>query len=91
MLGRAVVSRCPWLGVHSAAETYNDRTREVELMSIVTPEVLTRTQAIERYDALVASIGDVEDFKLRAEAYELDDEDVAVYDDLVELEYLLGR
>jgi len=59
-------------------------------MTAVTPEVITSDDAGARYQALRDMIGDVAGFKRRAESYELDAQDRALYDALVELEYLLG-
>jgi hypothetical protein len=39
---------------------------------------------------LLEAIGDRDAFERRAEAYELDVRESALYDDLVELEFLLG-
>lgn len=59
-------------------------------MATITPIVLTTEEAKRKYRELVSRIGDVESFKDRAEAYELDTADRALYDDLTELEFLLG-
>lgn len=59
-------------------------------MATVTPVVLSTEAANVKYRSLVSEIGDVEEFKDRAAAYLLNAKDRALYDDLMELEYLLG-
>ena len=60
-------------------------------MSISTVEVIDTVAAEERLDALRETIGDVELFKARGEAYDLDVADTALYDELRDLEFLLAR
>lgn len=59
-------------------------------MPVVVPEIMTLAEAMRRYDALRSQIPNLELFRAKAEAYALDSEGQAIYDDLVELEYLIG-
>ncbi|WP_209374297.1 hypothetical protein [Brevibacterium renqingii] len=65
--------------------------RGVVEVAIITPIVLSTAEAERIRRDLVSNIGDVDDFKARAESYQLDTEDRALYDDLIEIEFLLGR
>jgi hypothetical protein len=60
-------------------------------MTVVRPEILSAEEAKCRYDQLCRQINDVEEFRARGEAYELDAGECALYDSLLELEYLLGE
>lgn len=60
-------------------------------MSIAPVTVMSRAEAEERYAALVRTIGDMSAFRERALAFALDAEELATYDDLLELEFLLER
>lgn len=59
-------------------------------MPTVITEILSLEDARTRYAALSERISDLTDFKARGDAYALSDEDQAIYDDLMELEYLIG-
>lgn len=60
-------------------------------MPTVVPEVLTRKEATRRRDALLRTIADQETFFHRAEIFDLTPEEQAVFDDLSDLNYLLGE
>lgn len=53
--------------------------------------VMTRDEAEHRYQTLRDAIVDLEAFRRRGAAFELDAHDAAVYDELVDLEFLLDR
>ncbi len=55
-------------------------------MTYMSPEQL---QA--RYNELASRVGDLEEFKVRGANYDLDADDAAIYDELRDLEFLLGR
>lgn len=59
-------------------------------MTPVTLEVITSEEARARHAKLLEAIGDRDAFERRAEEYALDARESALYDDLVELEFLLG-
>ncbi|MGR6091390.1 hypothetical protein ACU4IU_12575 [Brevibacterium sp. CSND-B09] len=60
-------------------------------MPVVVPEAISLEEARRRYDAILGRIADLDDFRAKAEAYALDSEGQAIYDDLVELEFLIGK
>lgn len=53
-------------------------------------EVLSRESAQSRYDRLLRTIGDVDAFRARADVFALDSDELVMFDELQELEYLLG-
>ena len=55
-------------------------------MTYMSPE---RLQA--RYNELASRVCDLEEFKVRGANYDLDADDAAIYDELRDLEFLLGR
>lgn len=59
-------------------------------MPIARTEIISLEDARNRYAALIAGISDLDEFKARGNAYALSDDDQALYDDLMELEYLIG-
>lgn len=59
-------------------------------MSAVKLDVIPVEEAHARYAALLEEVGDRAALERRAEAYALDASDSALYDDIVELEFLLG-
>ncbi|MGO1285292.1 MAG: hypothetical protein ACTHWF_14505 [Brachybacterium sp.] len=60
-------------------------------MSISTVEVIDTSAAEARLEELRRAIGDVQLFKARGEGYDLDSAETALYDELCDLEFLLGR
>ena len=60
-------------------------------MSISTVTYMSAQQAQDRYDELARQVSDLEDFKERGSNYELDADEAAIYDELRDLEFLLGR
>lgn len=48
-------------------------------------------QLQERYNELASRVGDLEEFKICGANYDLDADDAAIYDELRDLEFLLGR
>lgn len=61
------------------------------MMTVVTPEILTKAEAIARAKAIAAKMGDIDAFKARAERYELSVEELACYNELLDLEFLAGE
>lgn len=59
-------------------------------MPTATTEIISLEDARNRYAALTTGISDLDEFKARGNAYALSDDDQALYDDLMELEYLIG-
>jgi len=59
-------------------------------MASVTPEIFSRQEAEERRDEIFAQVGDVQKFRERGEAYELDEDELVLYDELLTLDFLLG-
>lgn len=60
-------------------------------MSISTVTYLSPEQVRARYDEIAHRVVDLEGFKERGANYELDADDAAIYDELRDLEFLLGR
>lgn len=60
-------------------------------MASVVPEILSRAEAERRRAEILAQVGDEQKFRDRAEDYELDADELVLYDDLLTLEYLLGE
>lgn len=58
-------------------------------MVSVTPEIYSRQQAEERRQEILVQVGDERKFRDRAEAFELDADELVLYDELMTLEYLL--
>lgn len=59
-------------------------------MPMATTEIISLEDARKRHATLIAGISDLDEFKARGIAYALSDDDQALYDDLMELEYLIG-
>lgn len=59
-------------------------------MTTITPIVLSTEDAERMHRELVSRIGNVDDFKDRADAYLLNSSERVLYDDFIELEFLLG-
>jgi len=61
-------------------------------MSAVVVERLTEPEAIERRAAIITAVGgDESSFRARAANFALDARELALYDELEELDYLLDR
>ncbi|WP_246955773.1 hypothetical protein [Brachybacterium sp. Marseille-Q7125] len=60
-------------------------------MSISTVTYMSEEQAQHRYEELARQVSDLAGFKERGANYELDADDAAIYDELLSLEFLLGR
>ena len=61
-------------------------------MSTVVVQRLTEQEALAQRAAIIAEVGGDEDaFRLRASNFALDARELALYDELEELDYLLGR
>jgi hypothetical protein len=61
-------------------------------MSAVVVERLTEPQAVARRAAIIDAVGgDEQAFRTRASNFALDARELALYDELEELDYLLGR
>lgn len=61
-------------------------------MSPVVVEPFTTEEALARREEILAEVGGGEDtFRARAEAYVLEARELALFDELEELDYLLGR
>lgn len=59
-------------------------------MATVVSEVLTYKEAASRRDALLSTIVDRDTFFHRAEVFDLTPDEQAMFDDLNDLNYLLG-
>lgn len=59
-------------------------------MGAVTPEVYTRHQAEALRREILEQVGNEQKFRERGEAYELDADELVLYDELLTLDYLLG-
>lgn len=53
--------------------------------------VMRKEDAQARLDMIYEIAGDVEDFRMRGFRYELDAEDSALYEDMLDLEFLLEK
>lgn len=60
-------------------------------MSISTVTYMPPEQVQNRYDELARRVVDLDGFKERGANYELDADDAAIYDELCDLEFLLGH
>lgn len=60
-------------------------------MTAVVAEVITRVEAESRREAILRAVGDEACFRERGEAYELHGKELELYDDLCELDFLLGE
>lgn len=61
-------------------------------MGAVVVERMTEQEALARRDAIIAEMGgDEAAFRVRAASFALDARELALYDELEELDYLLGR
>jgi len=60
-------------------------------MAAVTPEVYTRQQAEARRQEILDQVGNEQKFRERGEAYELDADELVLYDELLTLDYLLDE
>lgn len=67
------------------------REEEWAIMSESTVTYMSPEQLQARYNELASRVGDLEDFKVRGARYDLDGDDAAIYDELRDLEFLLGR
>jgi len=59
-------------------------------MGAVTPEVYTRHKAEALRREILEQVGNEQKFRERGEAYELDADELVLYDELLTLDYLLG-
>lgn len=59
-------------------------------MTTCSLEILTSAEAVARRSELMKEIGDVERFKERGETFQLDADDRVKYNELLNLEFLLG-
>lgn len=59
-------------------------------MASVIPEIFSRQEAVRRRDEILAQVGDADRFRERGEAYELNADELVLYDELLTLDYLLG-
>lgn len=60
-------------------------------MTIALIKVLSLDEATSRIAELNRRIGDVDDFRARGAVFALDAQDAALYDELRDLEFLLGE
>ena len=60
-------------------------------MQDATIKVLTREEAAQRRAEILVRVGDEEKFRIRGESYELDSEELVLYDELRMLDYLLDE
>ncbi|WP_101652842.1 hypothetical protein [Brevibacterium ihuae] len=60
-------------------------------MTAVVTELISRNEAEHRRAEIIREVGDEARFKERGEAYELRDKELELYDDLCELDFLLGE
>ncbi|GAA2004202.1 hypothetical protein [Brevibacterium samyangense] len=60
-------------------------------MSTATVITFTREEAEAKRNAILEQVRDPDEFRRRGENYELDPSDRLLYDDLRELDYLLGE
>ncbi len=60
-------------------------------MSAVVVQQLTEQEALTRRAEIIDEVGDEEAFRVRAANFALDARELALYDELEELDYLLGR
>jgi len=67
-------------------------SREAAMSAVVVVERLTEQDALARREAIIAAMGgDEAAFRARAASFALDARELALYDELEELDYLLGR
>lgn len=66
------------------------REEKWAIMSESTVTYMSPEQLQARYSELAHRVGDLEEFKVRGANYELDADDAAIYDELRDLEFLLG-
>lgn len=66
------------------------REEKWAIMSESTVTYMSPEQLQARYSELANRVGDLEEFKVRGANYELDADDAAIYDELRDLEFLLG-
>ena len=67
------------------------REEKWAIMSESTVTYMSPEQLQARYNELASRVGDLEEFKVRGANYDLDADDAAIYDELRDLEFLLGR
>lgn len=61
-------------------------------MASVIPEIFSRQEAERRRHEILVQVGDAHRFRERGEAYELNADELVLYDELLTLDYLLfGR
>lgn len=60
-------------------------------MQDATINVLTREEATNRREQILVQVGNQEKFRARGKAYELDSEELVLYDELRMLDYLLDK
>lgn len=60
-------------------------------MTAITPVYYTLEQAQTRREDIRSEVGDIELFRNRGAHFELDAKELALYHELVDLEYLIGE
>lgn len=70
---------------------YDDTTGKGLRMSDAVVEVLTHAEAIKQRREIISRVGDIEKFRLRGESFELDADELVLYDELLTLDYLLDE
>mgnify|MGYP007003570573 FL=1 len=58
-------------------------------MGDATINILTRAEATDRRQEILGLVGDEQKFRARGESYELDSDELVLYDELRMLDYLL--
>lgn len=66
------------------------REEKWAIMGESTVTYMSPEQLQARYNELASRVGDLEEFKVRGANYDLDADDAAIYDELRDLEFLLG-
>jgi|SRR5690625_1176035 len=89
--GKPSINKCQAQLLRSRASEAYDLKEEEAAMSISTVEVIDMVDAEARLASLRRRVGDVELLKARGEAYGLDIAETALYEELRDLEFLLGR
>lgn len=67
-----------------------ERSQKENMEKLSTVQVFTQEEAEQAYQELLSKIDNVDEFKEAGRKYELDLEQRALYEDLIDYEFLLG-
>lgn len=67
-----------------------ERSQKENMEKLSTVQVFTQEEAEEEYQKILSKIDNVDEFKEAGRKYELDLEQRALYEDLIDYEFLLG-